>query len=71
MSLDDDVVDWFRTAVGDEYRDRSESAITTPRINPIALKIADLETATRFYETVFGFRQVKKPGARAATSRAT
>ena len=29
------------------------------RIVHIAIKVADLEAATRFYEDVFGFRQVK------------
>ena len=29
------------------------------RINHVALKVTDLETATKFYENVFGFRQVR------------
>ena len=29
------------------------------RINHVALKVTDLEAATKFYENVFGFRQVK------------
>ena len=37
--------------------------------NNIALKVADLETATRFYETVFGFRQVKTGRSRGHVSR--
>ena len=28
------------------------------KINHVALKVSDLEAATRFYEKVFGFRQV-------------
>ena len=39
------------------------------RINHIALKVADLETATRFYENVFGFRQVKTGRSRGHLSR--
>ncbi|HEX5455260.1 MAG TPA: VOC family protein [Stellaceae bacterium] len=39
------------------------------RINHIALKVADLETATRFYENVFGFRQVKTGRSRGHVSR--
>jgi catechol-2,3-dioxygenase len=29
------------------------------RINHVALKATDLEAATRFYENVFGFREVR------------
>jgi catechol 2,3-dioxygenase-like lactoylglutathione lyase family enzyme len=36
------------------------------RINHVALKFTDLETATKFYENVFGFRQVG-PGGRVGT----
>jgi lactoylglutathione lyase len=39
------------------------------RINHVALKVTDLETATRFYETVFGFRQVGTGHSRGHTSR--
>ncbi|MBV8889825.1 MAG: VOC family protein [Alphaproteobacteria bacterium] len=39
------------------------------RINHIALKVADLEAATRFYENVFGFRQVKTGRSRGHISR--
>ena len=39
------------------------------RINHIALKVADLETATQFYENVFGFRQVKTGRSRGHLSR--
>lgn len=40
-----------------------------PRINHIALKVADLEAATRFYENVYGFRQVKTGRSRGHISR--
>ena len=39
------------------------------RINHVALKVEDLETATRFYENVFGFRQVKTARSRGHISR--
>ncbi len=39
------------------------------RINHVALKVTDLEQATRFYETVFGFRQVGTGHSRGHTSR--
>ena len=40
-----------------------------PRINHVALKVTDLEAATRFYENVFGFRQVKTGRSRGHISR--
>ena len=40
-----------------------------PRINHIALKVTDLEAATRFYETVYGFRQVHTGRSRGHISR--
>jgi lactoylglutathione lyase len=40
-----------------------------PRINHIALKVKDLEAATRFYENVYGFRQVKTGRSRGHVSR--
>lgn len=40
-----------------------------PRINHIALKVADLEAATRFYENVYGFRQVRTGRSRGHISR--
>src|SRR5260221_7846343 len=40
-----------------------------PRINHIALKVADLEAATRFYENVYGFRQVHTGRSRGHVSR--
>jgi lactoylglutathione lyase len=40
-----------------------------PRINHIALKVADLEAATRFYENVYGFRQVHTGRSRGHISR--
>ena len=40
-----------------------------PRINHIALKVADLEAATTFYENVYGFRQVKTGRSRGHVSR--
>ena len=39
------------------------------RIAHIALKVNDLEGATKFYEDVFGFRQVKTGHARGHVSR--
>jgi lactoylglutathione lyase len=39
------------------------------RINHVALKITDLEAATKFYENVFGFRQVKTGRSRGHISR--
>jgi lactoylglutathione lyase len=39
------------------------------RINHVALKVTDLEAATRFYENVFGFRQVKTGRSRGHISR--
>jgi len=39
------------------------------RINHIALKVADLEAATKFYENVYGFRQVKTGQSRGHVSR--
>ncbi len=39
------------------------------RINHVALKVADLETATKFYENVFGFRQVRTGRSRGHISR--
>src|SRR2546421_11505299 len=40
-----------------------------PRINHVALKVADLEAATKFYENVFGFRQVRTGRSRGHISR--
>jgi len=39
------------------------------RINHIALKVTDLEAATRFYENVYGFRQVHTGRSRGHISR--
>jgi lactoylglutathione lyase len=39
------------------------------KINHIALKVQDLEAATKFYETVFGFRHVKTGRSRGHISR--
>ena len=39
------------------------------RINHLALKVSDLEAATRFYENVFGFRQVRTGRSRGYISR--
>ena len=39
------------------------------RINHVALKVRDLETATKFYENVFGFRQVRTGRSRGHISR--
>lgn len=84
LEVDDDVVEWFRGEAGDDYRDRMRDVLRAhiearrdrpdgteagPRINHVALKVADLDTATRFYETVFGFRQVKTGRSRGHISR--
>ena len=84
MTVDDDVVEWFRNEAGDDYRERMREVLRAhieaqrdrpdgidagPRINHVALKVADLETATRFYENVFGFRQVKTGRSRGHISR--
>jgi len=39
------------------------------RINHVALKVSDLEAATKFYETVFGFRHVGTGRSRGHISR--
>lgn len=39
------------------------------KINHVALKVNDLETATKFYENVFGFRQVGTGRSRGHISR--
>ncbi|HMD66040.1 MAG TPA: VOC family protein [Stellaceae bacterium] len=39
------------------------------RINHVALKVTDLEAATKFYESVFGFRQVGTGRSRGHISR--
>ena len=39
------------------------------RINHVALKVTDLEAATKFYENVFGFRQVRTGRSRGHISR--
>ena len=39
------------------------------RINHVALKVTDLEAATKFYENVFGLRQVKTGRSRGHISR--
>ena len=39
------------------------------RINHLALKVSDLQAATRFYENVFGFRQVRTGRSRGHISR--
>jgi lactoylglutathione lyase len=39
------------------------------KINHVALKVADLEKATKFYENVFGFRQVGTGRSRGHISR--
>jgi len=47
----------------------STGASPTSRIVHLALKVADLERATRFYEEVFGFRQTGTGHARGHVSR--
>lgn len=88
VSVDDDVVEWFRSEAGDDYRERMRDVLrdymethrerpessprarcAAPRINHVALKVADLDVATRFYENVFGFRQVKTGRSRGHISR--
>jgi lactoylglutathione lyase len=43
--------------------------VATAKINHVALKVSDLEAATKFYENVFGFRQVKTGRSRGHISR--
>ena len=84
LEVDDDVVEWFRNEAGDDYRDRmrdilrahmraqreqADGGAAGPRINHVALKVADLDVASRFYENVFGFRQVKTGRSRGHISR--
>jgi lactoylglutathione lyase len=84
LSVDDDIVEWFRHEAGDDYRDRMRDVLRAhiaahrdalaeqasgPRINHVALKVADLDTATRFYENVFGLKQVKTGRSRGHISR--
>jgi lactoylglutathione lyase len=40
-----------------------------PRINHIALKVDDLEAATKFYENVYGFKQIHTGRSRGHVSR--
>jgi lactoylglutathione lyase len=83
LRVDDDVAAWFHSG-GEGARDRMRSvlrehmeqhgerrgaAIRPAQINHIALKVTDLEAATRFYENVFGFRQVKTGRSRGHISR--
>jgi lactoylglutathione lyase len=39
------------------------------KINHVAFKVSDMEAATKFYENVFGFRQVKTGRSRGHISR--
>jgi predicted enzyme related to lactoylglutathione lyase len=50
-------------------RERASKEIAMARIVHIALKVEDLEKATRFYEDVFGIYQTKTGHARGHTSR--
>jgi lactoylglutathione lyase len=43
--------------------------VATAKINHVALKVSDLDAATKFYENVFGFRQVKTGRSRGHISR--
>jgi lactoylglutathione lyase len=83
LRVDDDVLSWFR-GFGENFRSRMNAVLwahmdahrhatarteTPPRINHIALKVTDLEAATRFYENVYGFRQIKTGRSRGHISR--
>src|SRR5260370_28444956 len=57
------------TAFCERRRRQQRRAPTMPRINHIALKVTDLEAATRFYENVYGFRQVHTGRSRGHISR--
>jgi len=46
-----------------------EQEITMPRIVHIALKVPDLEKATKFYASVFGFKETKTSHDRGHVSR--
>jgi len=46
-----------------------EQEITMPRIVHIALKVPDLEEATKFYASVFGFKETKTSHDRGHVSR--
>ena len=82
MTVDDDVIDGFATrpatitasacarscAPISRRNATGPTALTPGRASTMsALKVADLETATRFYENVFGFRQVKTGRSRGHT----
>ncbi|HWB47640.1 MAG TPA: VOC family protein [Stellaceae bacterium] len=80
LLVDDEVGDWF-AATGEDGRDRMQAVLRAymerhrspegrgARINHIALKVTDLETATKFYENVYGFRQVRTGRSRGHISR--
>ena len=81
LRVDDDVLAWFRGA-GEDFKARMKAVLRShveqqrregrtrmPRINHIALKVVDLEAATRFYENVYGFRQVTTARSRGHISR--
>jgi len=81
LRVDDDVLAWFRGA-GEGFKARMNAVLRShveqqrregrtrmPRINHIALKVVDLEAATRFYENVYGFRQVTTARSRGHISR--
>jgi len=81
LRVDDDVLAWFRGA-GEDFKARMKAVLRShveqqrregrtrmPRINHIALKVVDLDAATRFYENVYGFRQVTTARSRGHISR--
>ena len=81
LRVDDDVLAWFRGA-GEDFKARMKAVLRShveqqrregrtrmPRINHIALKVVDLAAATRFYENVYGFRQVTTARSRGHISR--
>ena len=45
--------------IPENNRQSAQRRDNTAGIDHVALKVADLETATRFYETVFGFRRTR------------
>lgn len=82
VRIDEDVAAWCRKG-GEGWRGRLNAVLRAhmdaeqqraadsrlARINHIALKVADLDAATRFYENVYGFRQVKTARSRGHVSR--
>src|SRR4051812_7315456 len=83
LRVDDDVAAWFHSGGGgardrmrlvlrehmEQHGKRRGEETRKAQINHIALKVMDLEAVTRFYENVFGFRQVNTGRSRGHISR--